>query len=151
MAVRSTGADKVRAVQFYGIAARKSGELFNDKLLQVEKRTEQDWTIFTLVGRFPEGATDMWFFTSVTSAGIYYFDDINLYIEEARGAWQQADVFNPSFEEKSTEQVAGYAIMNQKSGNPKTTLSQQVYKTGKSSLMITFSEEKIAKHLIAGE
>ena len=155
MAVSTGSSDTLSGLKFYGIAADKNDKLFNSRFLNIEKRIEQEWTIYTIVGQVPENAASIWFFTSVTAAGTYYFDDISLFIQPYPGSWKQVNLDNPSFENKSSnrssEMFSGYAIKNPKSGNPKTSLSEKIYKTGKYSLMITFSEEKVTSNLIAGE
>jgi hypothetical protein len=142
MAVRSETGDTVSGIRFFGAAADRNDKLFDNKFFQTEKRTEQEWTIYTIVGRMPENTASVWFYTSVTTTGTFYFDDISLFVESQPGAWKQLDIYNSSFEERSPGIVAGFAIMNQKSGNPKTALSQKIYKTGKYSLMVIYSAEK---------
>ena len=151
MAVSTGSSDTLSGLKFYGMAADKSDKLFNARFLNIEKRIEQEWTIYTIVGQVPENAASIWFFTSVTATGTYYFDDISLFIQPYPGSWKQVNLDNPSFENKSSEMFSGYAIKNPKSANPRTSLSEKVYKTGKYSLMITFSEEKGTSNLIASE
>lgn len=155
MAVSTGSSDTLSGLKFYGMAADKNDKLFNTRFLNIEKRIEQEWTIYTIVGQVPENAASIWFFTSVTATGTYYFDDISLFIQSYPGSWKQVNLDNPSFENKSSnkssEVFSGYAVKNPKSGNPRTSLSEKVYKTGKYSLMITFSEAKVTSNLIAGE
>jgi len=151
MAVRSESIDTLTGVQFFGIATDRNDQLTSNKFSNIEKRTEQEWTIFTLVGTLPENAASIWFFTSVTSAGTYYFDDISFFLEMHPGAWKQLGIPNSSFEENTPEMFTGYAIMKQKSGNPITSLSEKIFKTGKRSLMITYVAEPDTKNLLSGE
>jgi len=151
MAVRSEGVDTLTGVQFFGIATDSHDRLTSNKFLTIEKRSEQEWTIFTIVGQLPANAANIWFFTDVTTTGTYYFDDISLFLETQPGSWKQLGIRNSSFEDKSPELFAGYAIMKQKSGNPTTSLSEKIFKTGKHSLMITYVEESTPKNLLSGE
>jgi len=125
--------------------------MISNKFLNIEKRTEQEWTVFTIVGQLPEGTSSIWFYTSVTQAGIYYFDDISLFVEASAGSWKQLSISNSSFEDRSPVMFAGYAVIQQKSGNPRTSLSEKIYKTGTHSLMITYSNEKEPLNLRTGE
>lgn len=151
MAVRSENLDTLGGVQFFGAATDKNDNLINTRFVDIEKRTEQEWTILTIVGRLPENTTAVWFFTSVTSTGTYYFDDISLFLETRPGAWKQLGVSNSSFEDKSPVLFAGYAIPDQKSRNPRTSLSEKIYKTGKYSLKITYIQENDKANLLTGE
>lgn len=151
MAVHSDNPDTLAGIRFFGIAADRNDKQISGKFLNIEKRTEQEWTVFTLVGQLPEGTASVRFYTSVTAAGTYYFDDISLFIETRPGSWKQLGVQNSSFEETSPVMFAGYAIVQQKSGNPRTSLSEKIFKTGKHSLMITYSANKEIPNLRAGE
>jgi hypothetical protein len=151
MAVRSTDPDTLTGVRFFGEAMDSNGNPLSSKFVNIEKRQEQEWTIFTIVGQLPEHTTAVWFFTSVTETGTYYFDDISLFLETHPGAWKQVGIVNSSFEDSSPALFAGYSISEQKSGSPRTTLSEKIYKTGKHSLMITFTDEKEPSSLISGE
>jgi hypothetical protein len=150
MAVRSENGETVPDIRFFGSAADRDDQLISDKFIDIEKRTEQEWTIFTIVGRMPTNTASIWFFTSVTARGTYYFDDISFFVEHRPGSWRQVDIYNSSFEEKAPG-IAGFAIMNQKSGNPKTALSQKVFKTGRYSLMIRNEPEREPSKFISGE
>lgn len=150
MAVRSD-LDTHNGVRFFGAATDGNDNLISSKFVNIEKRREQEWTIFTIVGKLPEKATSIWFFTAVTTSGIYYFDDISLFLETQPGSWKQLSITNSSFEDSSPALFAGYAISKQKSGNPRTSLSEKVFKTGKHSLMITYTEEKVPGNLLTGE
>ena len=151
MAVRSESLDTLGGVRFFGAATDRNDNIISSKFVNIEKRKEQEWTIFTIVGQIPEHTTSVWFFTSVTAAGTYYFDDISLFVENYPGSWKQLGISNSSFEDSSPVMFAGYAIPDQKSSNPKTTLSEKVYKTGSHSLMIKYTDEKEQKNLLAGE
>ena len=151
MAVRSESLDTLGGVRFFGAATDRNDNLISSKFVNIEKRKEQEWTIFTIVGQLPEHTTSVWFFTSVTTAGTYYFDDISLFLETYPGSWKQLGISNSSFEDSSPVLFAGYAIPDQKSNNPKTTLSEKIYKTGSHSLMIKYTDEKEQKNLLAGE
>jgi hypothetical protein len=151
MAVRSESLDTLGGVRFFGVATDRNDNLISSKFVNIEKRKEQEWTIFTIVGQIPEHTTSVWFFTSVKAAGTYYFDDISLFLETYPGAWKQLGITNSSFEDSSPVLFAGYAIPDQKSNNPRTTLSKKIYKTGSHSLMIKYTDEKEQKNLLAGE
>ena len=151
MAVRSEILDTLGGVRFFGAATDRNDNLISSKFVTIEKRTEQEWTIFTIVGQLPENTTAVWFFTSVTATGTYYFDDISLFLETQPGAWKQIGITNSSFEDSSPVLFAGYAIPDQKSNNPRTTLSEKIFKTGKHSLMIIYRDEKEPKNLLTGE
>ena len=151
MAVRSESLDTLGGVRFFGAATDRNDNLISSKFVHIEKRKEQEWTIFTIVGQIPEHTNSVWFFTSVTAPGTYYFDDISLFLETYPGSWKQLGITNSSFEDSSPVMFAGYAIPDQKSSNPKTTLSEKIYKTGSHSLMIKYTDEKEQKNLLAGE
>lgn len=151
MAVHSDKPESLESVRFFGVATDANDKLISNKFLKIEKRTEQEWTVFTIVGQLPEGATSVWFYTSVTQAGTYYFDDISLFVEASPASWKQLSVSNSSFEDSSPVMFAGYAVTQQKSGNPRTTLSEKIYKTGTHSLMITYSNDKEPLNLRTGE
>jgi len=151
MAVRSESNDSISGLQFFGAATDKNSNMLPDKFVTIEKRYEQEWTIFTIVGTLPKNTDYVWFFTSVTTSGTYYFDDISLFLENTPGSWKQQGVENASFEDNSNDRFAGYAVMNTGSGNPHTALSDKIFKTGKQSLMITYQEERQFKNVMAGE
>ena len=151
MAVRSENLDTLGGVHFFGAATDQYDNLINTRFVEIEKRTEQEWTILTIVGRLPENTVAVWFFTSVTTAGTYYFDDISLFLETRPGAWKQLGITNSSFEDRSPVLFAGYNIPDQKSRNPRTSLSEKIYKTGKYSLKITYTREKESGNVLTGE
>jgi hypothetical protein len=151
MAVRSESADTLNGIRFFGAATDRKDNLISNKFVTLEKRKEQEWTIFTIVGQLPEHTNAVWFFTSVTATGTYYFDDISLFLETYPGSWKQIGVVNSSFEDSSPALFAGYAIPDQNSNNPKTTLTEKIYKTGTHSLMIKYTEDKEPKNLLTGE
>jgi hypothetical protein len=151
MAVHSDNADSLGGIRFFGVATDVNEKSISDKFVNIEKRAEQEWTVFTIVGHLPKGTTSVSFYTSVTTAGTYYFDDISLFVETYPGTWKQLGVVNSSFEDRSPVMFAGYAVIQQKSGNPRTTLSEKIYKTGRHSLMISYSNEKEISNLRTGE
>ena len=151
MAVRSDSPDTLDGVRFFGAATDRNDNIISSKFVNIEKRREQEWTIFTIVGQLPEHTTSVWFFTSVTAAGTYYFDDISLFLESHPGSWKQIGITNSSFEDSSPVLFAGFAIPDQKSNNPRTSLTEKIYKTGKHSLMIKYTDVKEPKNLLSGE
>ncbi|MHA4845427.1 hypothetical protein ACX0G7_14740 [Flavitalea antarctica] len=151
MAIRSDGMDTLTGVRFFGAATDRNDNLISSKFVNIEKRTEQEWTIFTIVGQLPEKTSAVWFFTAVTATGTYYFDDISLFLETNPGSWKQLGIVNSSFEDSSPALFAGYSISQEKSGNPRTSLSEKIFKTVKHSLMITYTDEKEPRNLISGE
>lgn len=151
MAVSTNASDDFAGLSFYGVAAKGNNAITTHRFKTVEKRTEQDWTIFTIEGILPGDADEVWFYTSVTKPGTYYFDDLSLYVESTRGSWKQLNIVNHSFEQSAGGEVAGFAVRQSPAGNPKAILSERVAKTGKFSLMITYIESKDATRFAAGE
>jgi len=151
MAVSTNASDDFTGLSFYGVAAQGDKAMTTHRFKTVEKRTEQDWTIFTIEGTLPADADAVWFYTSVTRPGTYYFDDLSLYIESSRGSWKQLNIINHSFEQSTGGELAGFAVRRSPAGNPKATLSEKVAKTGKFSLMITYRDTGAAPGFTAGE
>jgi hypothetical protein len=151
MAVRSENQDSVPGLVFYGVASGNNGNLSATRFLKTEKRIEQEWTVLTIIGKVPENATSLWFLASVNVAGTFYFDDISCFVEKQPGSWRQLEISNSSFEEGNRDTFAGYLIIKEKSGNPKTALSGKIYKTGKQSLMIRLTNYPDSRNFVSGE
>ncbi len=149
MAVSGDPAIDFSGLKFYGVAANGKKQLQSSRYQTVEKRTEQEWTIFTIEGTLPEGADAIWFYTAVTTPGVWYFDDISLYQERSPGTWKQLNIFNHSFEQQFTGSIAGFAVDKPVTGNPKITITDNMAKTGRHSLMITYSETKQSRGFAA--
>jgi hypothetical protein len=105
----------------------------------VETRLEQEWTIFTVIGKIEKGANKLLFYASVNGNGNFYFDDINFYVEELKGRWKQIPLYNASFEITKPDIFAGYYVSKRRAHNLLVNLSEQVYKTGSQSLNVRTS------------
>jgi hypothetical protein len=151
MAVRADEWQNGAGVKFYGISADMNGKPVPGKFEKLEQRKEQEWVIYTIVGQLPASAVSESFYADIPARGTWYFDDINLYVEQSAGSWKQLDVDNASFEEQSDKEFTGFALSQNRSGNIKAALSSEVFKTGQRSLMISFTVQKETIHLAAGE
>ncbi len=151
MAVSSTTADNFAGLSFYGLATKGNKLLTSHTYKVAEQRTEQDWTILTIEGVLPSEADALCFFTRVSSPGTYYFDDLSLYLETARGNWKQHNIVNHSFEQLNGNGLADFAVKQSPAGNPKALISGKMAKTGRFSLMITYLPSKETPRFVAGE
>jgi hypothetical protein len=136
IAVKANPADTLSKVRIHGIAVGKGKEDFINSDFTVESRTEQDWTVYTVVGKVQEDAWRLWFYAAVNGNGDFHFDDLSFYIEMAPGSWKQLRLFNPSFEERNKDIFSGYYVSKRNSANTRTSLSTRVYKTGTHSLKV---------------
>ena len=136
IAVKADPADTLSRVRVHGIGVGKGQEDFLNSNFSIETRTEQEWTIYTVVGTVSPHAKKLWFYASVNGNGNFYFDDLSFYIEETPGKWRQLSLFNPSFEEKQRDIFAGYYVSTRRSANVQTVLSREVVKTGEKSLLV---------------
>lgn len=137
IAVKADPADSLSKVRVHGIGVGKGQEDFLNSDFTVESRVEQDWTIYTVVGKVRTDARRLWFYAAVNGNGSFYFDDLSFYMEEQAGQWKQLRLFNPSFEEKSADIFAGYFVSKRRSANLQTQLSQSIVKTGQRALLVT--------------
>lgn len=139
IAVRSNPADTLSKVRIHGVGVGKGPNDFLGGEFEVETRTEQDWTIYTVIGTVRPEATRLWFYAAVNGNGKFYFDDISFYIEDTPGHWKQVPLFNHSFEENSRNIFTGYYVSTRKSPGVRTERSQEVAKTGQYSLLVNTS------------
>lgn len=136
IAVKANPTDTLSKVRIHGIGVGKGHEDFLNSNFSVETRTEQEWTIYTIVGKVNAEAKKLWFYASVNGNGSFYFDDLSFYIEEEPGKWRQLTLFNASFEEKQPDIFAGYYVSKRRSANVQTMLSRETVKTGQKSLLV---------------
>lgn len=107
--------------------------------MKLERREEQEWTIFTLAGKVEEEAETISFYAFASDNASYYFDDASCYIADAPAHWTQIRLSNPSFEKDELFSTnVGNAISPQLSGIV-TAISDTIYKTGRHALMIRFN------------
>ena len=139
IAVRSNPSDSLSKIRIHGIAAGRGKEDFIKSNFALEIRAEEDWTVYTVVGRVQEDAHRLLFYSSVNGNGDFYFDDLNFYIENSPGRWKQLELFNPSFEISQPDIFAGYYVSKRRSEGLTVHLSEYVYKTGHSSLNVKTS------------
>jgi hypothetical protein len=139
IAIRSNPADTFSRIRIHGIAAGNAKEDFIKSNFAVETRSEEDWTVYTIVGRVHEDAHRLLFYASINGNGDFYFDDVNFYLEHTPGRWKQVELFNPSFEISKPDIFAGYYVSKRRSEGLKVHLSDHIYKTGRSSLNVKTS------------
>lgn len=140
IAVKSDPTDSLSKVRIHGIGVGKGPDDFLNSDYQVESRVEQEWTIYTVIGKVQPEAVRLWFYSAVNGNGNFYFDDVAFYIEDTPGHWKQLWLFNHSFEEKSPDIFAGYYVSKRRSSGVKTQLCSDYYKTGKYSLLVKTSK-----------
>ena len=99
-----------------------------------ETRREQDWVVFSLSGKIPEAADKLCAIVSIHEEGLFYFDDVNFYIESDSLRWKQITVSNPSFEE-GDYRVPGYIIRSNDNISG-YQLSTDIFKIGTQSLLV---------------
>lgn len=136
IAVKSDPADTLSKVRIHGVNVGKGPDDFLNSDFKVETRTEQEWTIYTVIGTVRPDAVRLWFYAAVNGNGKFYFDDLSFYVEDYAGHWKQVPLFNHSFEEKSKNIFAGYYVSTRKSGSVRTGLSGEVAKTGQHALYV---------------
>lgn len=139
IAVRSDPADTLSKVRIHGVNVGKGPDDFLNSDFKVETRTEQEWTIYTVVGSVRPDAVRLWFYAAVNGNGKFYFDDLSFYVEDYAGHWKQVPLFNHSFEEKSKNIFTGYYVSTRKSNSVRTGLADNVVKTGQYSLYVNTS------------
>lgn len=141
----------VRSIQAKGldhlhICARFQGRGKNAAMpasMKLERREEQDWTIFTLAGKVEEEAETISFYAFANDDASYYFDDASCYIADAPAHWTQLMLSNPSFEkDELTASNAGNSLTAQPTGIV-TSISDTIYKTGRHALMIKFNAASV--------
>lgn len=139
IAVKSNPEDSLSKVRIHGIASGKRKEDFIKSNFILETRTEQEWTIYTVVGKIDKETYKLLFYASVNGNGDFYFDDINFYVEEMKGRWKQVHLFNPSFEITKPDIFAGYYVSKRRASGLSVHLSGQIFKTGSQSLNVKTS------------
>jgi hypothetical protein len=137
IAVRSDPADSLSRARIHGEGVDASKRSVANSAFTVETRTEQEWTIYTVIGKVTHAMTKLWFYASVNGNGHFYFDDISFYVEEQPARWKQHNLFNASFEENQPDIFAGFEVSRRRSPNIQTRLSPDVFKTGQRSLMVS--------------
>ncbi len=136
IAVKSDPADTLSKVRIHGVGVGKGQDDFLNSDFKVETRTEQEWTIYTVIGSVRPEAVRLWFYAAVNGNGKFYFDDLSFYVEDCPGHWKQVPLFNHSFEEKNKNIFTGYYVSTRKSSSVRTGLSDEVVKTGRYSLLV---------------
>lgn len=136
IAVKAQPSDTLSKVRIHCINVGKGKEDFIHTDFNIETRQEQEWTIYTLVGKVDPEAYKIWFYTAVNGNGDYYFDDVSCYIETAPGQWKQLTLSNASFESRSSNIFDTYYVSARGSKTLRTQLSQAVVKTGKRALYV---------------
>lgn len=136
IAVKADPSDTLSRVRIHGIGAGKGQDDFINSNFTLETRIEQEWTIYTVVGKVMPEVKRLFFYASVNGNGSFYFDDLSFYIEETPGKWRQLTLYNPSFEANERDIFAGYYVSTRKSPNVQTMLTREVVKTGEKSLMV---------------
>lgn len=142
IAVKADPTDTLSKVRIHGINVGKGKDDFINSDFTVESRIEQDWIIYTIVGKVDENATRLWFYTAVNGNGNFYFDDISFYIEQEPGQWKQLLLPNTSFESANKNIFDGYYVSKRASKTLTTQVSNQVYKTGKRSLQVISKQQQ---------
>ncbi len=144
IAVKSNPSDTLSKVRIHGINVGKGREDFLHTDFDMETRTEQDWTIYTLVGTIDPAAHKLWFYTAVNGNGNFYFDDISFYVEMAPGQWKQLQLPNTSFESKSGNIFDGYYVSTRGSKNLQISLTDQTVKSGRKALYVSSRKQQPA-------
>ncbi len=139
IAVKADPSDTLSKVRIHGIASGKGKDDFIKSNFVMETRIEQEWTVYTVIGKIEEGAHKLLFYASVNGNGDFYFDDINFYVEEMKARWKQVPLYNPSFEISKPDIFAGYYVSKRRANNLLVHLSGQIYKTGSQSLNVRTS------------
>ena len=142
IAVKSNPSDTISKVRIHGISVGKGKDDLLSKDFKVETRKEQDWTIYTIIGKVDDITWKLWFYAAVNGNGHFFFDDLNCYIEEMPGKWRQLHLYNASFEEKSSNIFTGYFVSGKYADNIRTAVSSKVFKTGRRSLHVQTREQK---------
>ncbi len=142
IAVKANPSDTNSKAHIHGAAVGKIKEEILDNNYLVETRREQDWTIYTVVGKVDKEAFNLWIYAAIHGNGHFFFDDLNCYIEVTPGKWKQLRLFNSSFEEKSPNIFTGYFVKGNYSEKVRTAISSNVFKTGKRSLHVQTRGQK---------
>lgn len=142
IAVRANPTDTISKVHIHGVAVGQANEDFLFSDFKVESRQEQEWTIYTVIGKVDQHAWKLWFYAGINGNGHFFFDDINCYIEDSPGKWKQLRLFNSSFEEKSNDIFKGYFVSKQYSSKVRTAVTTNVKKSGKQSLHVQTRSQK---------
>jgi len=136
IAVKANASDTLSKVNIHGVGVRKGTEESINGNFTIETRQEQEWTIYTVIGKIDRNADRLRFYASVNGNGNFYFDDISFYLEAKPGKWRQLSLYNSSFEEEDPDIFAGYSISRTKSNRVQTLISRDVVKSGKRALLI---------------
>lgn len=147
IAVKANPADTLSKVRIHGIAVGQGKDDFINSDYTLESRTEQDWTVYTVIGTIQEDAWKLWFYSAVNGNGEFHFDDISFYVELSPGQWKQLPLYNSSFEVKNKDIFTGYFVSKRSTSNTRTSLSGDIYKTGTHSLKVK-SKGQVAVSLI---
>jgi hypothetical protein len=136
IAVKAAPSDTLSKVSIHGVGLDKAhGELPGGDF-KIETRQEQDWTIYTVIGKIDRNATKLGFYASVNGNGNFYFDDISFYLENKPGSWRQVSLYNSSFEEEDPDIFAGYSTSRTKNNRVQTLISKDVVKSGHRALLV---------------
>jgi hypothetical protein len=136
IAVKANPLDTFSKVRVHCVGLDKAnGELPNGNF-NIETRQEQDWTIYTVIGKIDRDAQKLCFYASVNGNGNFYFDDISFYLETRPGNWRQVSLYNSSFEEEDPDIFAGYSISRTKNNRVQTLISKDVVKSGRRALLV---------------
>lgn len=142
IAVKANPSDTLSKVRVHGINVGKGKEEFITSDFNLETRTEQEWTIYTVVGKVDDNAWKLWFYSAVNGNGDFFFDDISFYVEIAPGTWKQIELQNNSFEAKRPNIFDGYYVSRRASKTLSTQISNSTYKTGSRSLHVQSREQQ---------
>jgi hypothetical protein len=136
IAVKATPADTLSKVRIHAVGLKKDNSEAPAGNFSIETRQEQEWTIYTLVGKIDRDVMKVLFYASVNGNVSFYFDDISFYLETKPGNWRQLTLYNSSFEEEDPDIFAGYAVSRNKSTRVQTLISKDVVKSGKRALLV---------------
>lgn len=136
IAVKAAPLDSLSKVSIHGVGFDKTRSELPGGDFKIETRQEQDWTIYTVIGKIDRNATKLGFYASVNGNGNFYFDDISFYLENKPGSWRQVSLYNSSFEEEDPDIFAGYSISRTKSNRVQTLISKDVVKSGHRALLV---------------
>lgn len=137
IAVKADPSDSLSKPRIHGVGVDADKHPLSNSGFTVETRTEQEWTVYTVIGKVTPAMNKLWFYASVNGNGHFFFDDISFYVEEQPGRWKQQTLFNASFEEKQGDIFAGFEVSRRRSYNIQTRLTTDFFKTGQHSLLVT--------------
>jgi hypothetical protein len=128
-------ADNPADITVQGVPNIQGKKDYQHSDFKIETRREQEWIIYTVIGKVPANASGISFYAAVNK-GKFYFDDVSFYVEKAPGQWKQVRLYNHSFEETTPDIFAGYLVNKRESETLKTGLANDIYKTGNHSLFV---------------